>query len=89
MGVYINHNSNGMPLPTCNKADYLLLDGGTEIDQPEKFIENLICVIENGPFDAAGYIYSKSEFEAFVDPQDPRPKRWIIHQDAAKLADYK
>jgi len=88
MGYYINENSNGMKLPNCNKADYLILDGGVEVRCPKKFVRNLICVIENQLFDDAGYIYSEDELKLFSDPKDPRPKRWIIHPNAAKLANY-
>jgi hypothetical protein len=88
MGYYINKNSNGIDLPPGNKADYIILDGGVEISRPKKFVRNLICVIENPNFDAAGYIYSADEFKAFTDPRDTRPKRWIIHPNAAKLSGY-
>jgi hypothetical protein len=30
MGYYINHTSNGTPLPASHKADYLILDGAKE-----------------------------------------------------------
>ena len=89
MGLYINQNSNGTNLPACNKADYLLLDGGKEIFPPIKFQPNLVCVVENGLFDAAGFCYNENEFKAFNDPSDPRPKRWIIYPNAAKISGYK
>ena len=89
MGYYINQNLNGTQLPPKHKADYLLLDGGVEIKEPKIFVQGLICVIENPTFDAAGFIYSEEELRAFSDPEDIRPKRWIIHPKAAELAGYK
>jgi hypothetical protein len=86
MGYYINKTSKGVELPNAHKADYLILDGATEVKA--EFQPNLICVIENGPFDAAGFIYSKQEFEYFTDPRDNRPKRWLVHPKAAELAGY-
>jgi hypothetical protein len=89
MGLYVNHNSAGMLLPANNKADYLLLDGGEEIPEPKEFVQNLICVIENGPFDAALYCYKKSEMDIAKNPQDSRPKRWIIYPYAAEITRYR
>jgi hypothetical protein len=88
MGYYINQNSNGVQLPPRNKADYLILGGAIEIPKPKEFVENLVCVIENGPFDAALYCYKKSEMDEVKDPQDFRPKRWLICPNAAKLSGY-
>jgi len=88
MGYYINHNHNGVQLPNCNKADYLLLDGGIEIPEPHEFIENLVCVVENGPFDAALYCYNENEMNIAKDHSDRRPKRWIVYSKAAKLSGY-
>ena len=88
MGYYVNQTSNGVGLPAGDKADYLILDGGKEIPRPKEFVPNLICVVENSMFDAALFCYSKEEMEVALNPQDPRPKRWIIHPKAAELAGY-
>ena len=40
-------------------------------------------------FDAAGYCYSEEEFKEFSNPDDLRPKRWIIYPYAAELSGYK
>lgn len=87
MGRYINFNSNGARLPNSNKADYIILDGGEEISAPSKWVENLICVVENGPFDTALYCIDEEEYIAASDPRDIRLKRWIIHPKVAELAD--
>lgn len=88
MGYYINENSNGTGLPPNNKADYLILDGAVEIPKPDKWMPNLVCVMHNGLFDAAGYAYNESEFRAFADPRDERPKTWLIYEHAVKLSGY-
>lgn len=88
MGFYINKNSAGTSLPANNKADYLILDGAQEIDEPRELVENLVCVVENGLFDAAGYIYSKQAFEDWTYIGDVRPKRWLIYEHAKKLSGY-
>ena len=87
MGRYINQNSNGARLPNCGKADYIILDGGVEISEPKEWCENLVCVVENGPFDAALYCVDKGEYRAATNPNDHRPKRWIIYPKASELAD--
>lgn len=84
MGRYINETSKGEPLPRTGKANALINDGA-KIVQPNKFQENLICVIENGFFDAAGYAFSENEFKAFKHP-DGRNKIWLVHPLAKKLA---
>lgn len=88
MGYYIDMTSKGVQLPATNKADYLILDGAVEIPEPKEFVDNLVCVMENGPFDAAGYAFNKAEFKAFTYPGDYRPKRWLIYEHAAKLSGY-
>ncbi len=35
-----------------------------------------ICVIDNGPFMAAGIYYNEKEFRAFAQP-DNRPRTWL------------
>jgi hypothetical protein len=86
MGYYVNHNSKGESLPSVGKAQALVADGAT----PTKpyFQPNLVCVVENGPFDAAGYCYSEGEFKAFTIPGDLRRKTWLIYEPAAKLSGY-
>ena len=84
MGYYINENSKGESLPSRGKARALISDGAEVVDA--KFQANLVCVVENGPFDATGYCYNEKEFELFNDPRDHRPKIWLMHPQAEKLA---
>jgi hypothetical protein len=37
----------------------------------------VICVVENGLFDAACYCYNDREIAAFADPNDHRRKTWL------------
>ncbi len=73
MGFYINDLPNGEPLPSIDKAQ-ALIDAG--IAEETEFISRfadipedkaMIAVVENGLFDAAGYVdgplYSQIEYE--------------------------
>lgn len=78
MGFYIQG-------PSQNKASYLIreFEAVALTKQPEdmSFLyadEALVCVVENGPFDAAGYCFNDREFEAFNSPGDNRRKTWLI-----------
>ena len=83
MGKYINETSNGTPLGARGKVQQLLNDGAKRTDATWK--PNLICVLDNGLFEAAAYMYSEGEFEEFNDI-DGRQKTWLTHEDAEKIA---
>jgi len=85
MGYYINKTSTGKELPSSGKAQMLIEDGAEEV--LPMFTENLICVVDNGFFEAAAYCYNEQEFKEFNDPSDNRPKRWLVHPDAKTLAE--
>jgi hypothetical protein len=90
MGFYIETYCNQ------GKADELVKrHGAIKIATPKSFNDipsglALICVVENGFFDAAGYCYDESEFNAFVSP-DGRRKHWLLMDKglAIKLSGYK
>lgn len=78
MGYYIQ-----TPRPK-DKAAYLQLAfDAKEITQQEAkaLINNEalapLCVVDNGPFEAVGFMHSAKEFEAFTLPEDPRPKTFL------------
>lgn len=85
MGYYINKTSKGDELPSNGKVLALLADGA-KLTSPI-WQENLICVVENGYFDAAGYAFSEKEFEHFNSSTDQRPKTWMTHPMAKELAE--
>ena len=88
MGYYINKNASGVSLPATGKAKVLLADEGAKATDGRTFEPNLVCVVGNGPFDAAGYCYSQDEFDAFAEPQDTRKKTWLTHPKAVELSGY-
>ena len=77
MGFYIEG-------PTFGKGVNLTINhGATQVPKPLVFAEvakdaALICVVDNGMFEAAGFCFDESEFEAFTSPTDYRPKTWYI-----------
>jgi hypothetical protein len=77
MGSYINTGTTkGKVKIICEKY------GGEIIEKPFYFSDipedkALLCVVDNGPFEAAAYCYSESEFLAFSDPQDYRMRTWM------------
>lgn len=75
MGYYIQTND------LKGKAQQIVdLHGGTIIPHPDNFdeqSEGLVCVVDNGLFEAAVYVYSQGEFEAFTLSSDHRPKTWV------------
>ena len=85
MGKYINKTSKGEILPAFDKAKILIEDGAHEVDD-SVFLENMICVVENPMFDAAGYAIDEREFEYFKRP-DGRSKTWLVHPLAKELAE--
>lgn len=79
MGYYIN------PVDMSKEA-WLDLYGERLDDPPETSTApgyHYVCVVDNGPFTAAGICYNDREQEAFSDPGDIRPKQWYSVPDAA------
>jgi hypothetical protein len=64
--------------------------GGTIIDPPDHFELPdggwYVCVIQNGPFDAAAVAFDKREFDEITDQHDHRPKTWLIVPDEVVYA---
>lgn len=85
MGKYINHTSDGKAIPAIGKAGALIADGAKVIPPPTEFMDNLVCVVENGPFDAAAYAYSEQEMKEFKI-ECGRKKTWLIYEHAQIVA---
>lgn len=45
------------------------------IDDPSKAV---IIVVDNGPFEAAGFDYDRREWQAFTSPADDSPKQYLV-----------
>ena len=79
MGYYIQ-----TPGQNTGKAQYIIDNfGGVAIPQPLSFSEvpenkGLVSVVGNPWFEAAAYCYDPGEFEAFTQPDDLRPKTWLL-----------
>jgi hypothetical protein len=87
MGYYINH-INGRELPAIGKASKLISEGAVRVGTPTEFQENLVCVVEGFFFDAAAYAYNEREMTEFNDPNDYRPKTWLIVPNADTLSGF-
>lgn len=85
MGFYIQRTARGEALGANDKARLLLQDEGARKVEGEEWEPNLICVVDNGGFQAAAFCYNRREFQDFRIPQDLRPKYWIVHPRAAEL----
>lgn len=87
MGKYINRTDEGDLLPV-RKAEQLLKAGARLLlSAPQKWEEGLICVVQNGPFDAAAYVQDERDLQDFSDTsQDDRPRTWLSWDQASYLA---
>jgi len=85
MGQYIDY-IEGVHIGTSaeEKVNSLKNNGGVVINTPTEFQENLVCVIDNGWFGAAGHAYDEREMKIFLN-NDGRPKVWMIVPNAEKL----
>ena len=88
MGMYINE-INGNPAPNLGKDQFIINNvSGSEILPlpPTQWQEGLVCVVDNGPFDAAGYCYDERELEHFKEERTGRPRKWLLVPGAKELA---
>jgi hypothetical protein len=80
MGCYIN------PRDMAKEA-WLKLNG-EKTDGPTAVTTSHVpvCLVNNGPFLAAGVGFSEREVEAFNQPTDYRPKQWYrVSREAARM----
>jgi hypothetical protein len=75
MGKYINP-------PDQTNESWLEANGRpvtqAEAKQASDTGDTPVCLVNNGPFKAAGIAYDRSEFEVFTSPNDGRPKQWYL-----------
>lgn len=90
MGYYIE-----TPESTGKAEQLVLLHEAEQLSDVMAFAEvpdgkALICVVENGAFDAAALCYSEAEHVAFNDVMDARPRSWLLMDKATahQLASY-
>lgn len=90
MGYYIQTAVNK------GKAQQLVDSYGAEIVPGEHLVfvaipsdKALVCVVENGLFDAAAYCFSEQEYQAFLYP-DGRPRTWLLmdRKSVVRLSGY-
>lgn len=91
MGYYIQVPENH------NKANQLVaLHEAKLIDKPAAFSAvspdlAIICVVDNGLFEAAGFAYSDDEFRAFAHGLNGRRAWWLTmpRSDAERLSGFR
>jgi hypothetical protein len=86
MGMYIN-NIGEKIAPRKGKADFILkeIKGAMIVPPPTIWHADLVCVVDNVAFDAAGYAYSKEEMDVFLE-SDGRPRQWLLVPNAKDYA---
>lgn len=87
MGKYINE-INGKPLPSNGKDIFILqaVPGSKVLRTPPAiWTDDLVCVVDNGAWEAAAYAYSPDEMEVFKYP-DGRQRVWLTVPNAKSYA---
>jgi len=86
MGYYINSNSKGEVLSPNGKVNALVADGAVVQQTPKYIPQHSVCVIENGFFDAAAYLFNENEFNEFLHDNSGRRKTFLVYAHAQELA---
>lgn len=77
MGLYINPEN--MTKEQWLKENYMEMLLAAPPRLPFDFPKTVhVCLVDNGPFTAAGVIFSQRELEAFSYPSDNRRKIWFL-----------
>jgi hypothetical protein len=76
MGYYIQGPQKGKAEFIIQQYDAMLLE--SEAQAREFFAKGygVVCVVDNGPFEAAAYAFSEDELKVFMAP-DGRTKKWL------------
>lgn len=87
MGLYINEiDGFYMPHDFEGKCNVLLHCDAEEIDQPDTWRDDLVCVVDFRLMAAAAFCEDDWQFEMIINLSDKRPKRWFILKNANKYA---
>ena len=89
MGYYLQAS----PEQTHNKAEFLcdayngqiITVGEAEQLMVDPETVAVVCVVNNGIFEAAAYCYSAAEFQEFSRPEDQRPKTWLRFDNVKQI----
>lgn len=81
MGYYINGIGTSFKEKLAN-----LKKNHAAIETDSTFKDNLVCLIDNGPFAAAAYAYSSEERDAFANDASGRRMIWLLVPGAKELA---
>lgn len=76
-----------MQLPSFDKARAILtnVDGSYVIDEPSEWSDGIVCVVDNGHFEAAAYAYDAARLSQFKR-DDGRYKIWLHVPNAKEYA---
>jgi hypothetical protein len=87
MGMYVNTDSKGKDIGASfeSKIASLLADGAVQTNGKE-FEKDLVCVVDNGFFAAAGYCFNEREYACFSDTSDTRRKAWFTYEHVVDVA---
>ena len=87
MGFYLN-TIKGTGLPSRGKAEAILalVAGSKKISPPLIWEPDLVCVVNNGTFEAAAHAYSEEEMHHFLDHLNGRPAQWMLVPNAHEYA---
>ena len=86
MGQYINVINGKFIGTSFNEKCNALVKAGAKETNGQEFKPDMICVVDNGHFAAAGYAHNNSEHKIFKTP-DGRPKRWFTLENAKSYID--
>ena len=86
MGKYVNAVDGTVLGASYRDKCTGLKEAGAKETSGDYYQKDLVCVVDNGHFAAAGYAYSEGEYEYFAR-EDGRPKTWFILKNASEYAD--
>lgn len=89
MGYYIEGPCKGKVNMLVTEHGATVLSGGAfEAAARQRNGAGIVCVVDNGGFEAAGFMHTEKELECFAWNRDTRPKTWLAmdRKLAAKLS---